>query len=57
MDLPPDDAPLYSIEKVAEGWRVCGPNGAAGVYEDERDAQARADFLNEQVAEEREDDA
>jgi hypothetical protein len=52
-----DRAPLYSIERCDEGWRVMGPNGPVGVFPAESDAQAKADFLNEQVAEEREDDA
>jgi hypothetical protein len=56
MDQPDDDAPLYSVHSSADGWRVIGPNGLAGTYRTEREAQAKADFLNEQVAEEREDD-
>ena len=39
---------------VARGW---AEPVLAGVYENEHEAQSRADFLNEQVAEEREDDA
>ena len=52
--------PLYSVERLdAEpgGWCVMGPNGPAGVYPSEQEAQARADFLNAQVAEESEDDS
>jgi hypothetical protein len=54
------EAPSYIVERFNDGqeqWRIVGPNGVAGVFRTERDAQARADFLNEQAAEEREDDA
>ncbi len=54
-----DDAPLYYVERCAEGpnsWRVMGPNGAIGAYRNESEAQAKADQLNEEVAEEQEDD-
>ena len=53
------NAPLYAIEPCeddAESWRVIGPNGVVGVYQTASDAQAKADYLNEQVAEESEDD-
>ena len=53
-----DETPLYIVEPGgAEGWRVIGPNGLVGVYPSLSEAQARADFLNEQIAEETEDDA
>ena len=55
-----DDAPLYFVERGnddPESWRVIGPNGLVGVYRTAREAQAKADFLNEQVAEQREDDS
>ena len=54
------EGPLYRVEQSQdgpEGWRVVGPNGLVGVYESATEAQARADDLNEQVAEETEDDA
>jgi len=60
MDDTKNEAPLYRVEHSGdglEGWRVVGPNGLAGVHASEGEAQARADFLNEQVAEETEDDA
>lgn len=55
-----DDAPVYSVERGDDGleeWRVTGPNGLVGAYPTQSDAQAKADFLNEQIAEERENDA
>ena len=55
-----DETPLYTVERSDDGpesWRVVGPNGLVGVYETASDAQSRADFLNEQVAEEQEDDS
>jgi hypothetical protein len=60
MDENGDSAPLYTAERSDDGpesWRVVGPNGLVGVYQSASDAQARADYLNEQVAEETEDDA
>jgi len=60
MENADDDAPPYFVERSDDGiqnWRVVGPNGLVGVYQTERDAQAKADFLNEQIAEEREDDS
>ena len=54
------DTPLYTVERSDDGpetWRVVGPNGLVGVYASANEAQARADFLNEQVAEETEDDS
>ena len=54
------DAPLYRIERAEDGsgpWRVVGPNGPVGVYPSAAEAQARADALNEDAAEETEDDA
>ncbi len=60
MDDKTDVAPLYYIEindEPPKNWRVIGPNGLVGAYESESDAQARADLLNEQVAEETEDDS
>ncbi len=54
-----DQAPLYSVEP-SQGepgtWRVVGPNGAVGDYPTATDAQAKADLLNEQIAEETEGD-
>ena len=53
------DAPLYRAERSADDsgrWRVVGPNGAVGVYRLESEAQAKADQLNEDVAEEQEND-
>ena len=52
-----DGGPLYSVEKAAVGWRVIGPNGTVGDFDDEAIAQRTADNLNAEVAEEREDDA
>jgi hypothetical protein len=55
-----DDAPPYFVERGGDGpgsWRVIGPNGLVGVYPTASEAQAKADYLNEQVAEEREDDS
>lgn len=60
MSDSPDRDALYSIEiddERPQSWRVIGPNGLVGVYESESEAQARADFLNEQVAEETEGDS
>jgi hypothetical protein len=54
-----DGGPLYFIEPIheeLETWRVVGPNGPVGDYRTEADAQAKADLLNEQVAEGTEDD-
>lgn len=59
MAAADSDAPLYFVERckdAPETWRVVGPNGLVGVYETASDAQAKADFLNEQSAEEIEDD-
>jgi hypothetical protein len=56
---PAGEGPLYYVERGAEdagGWRVVGPNGVVGVYRVESEAQSRADQLNEDVAEEREND-
>ena len=53
-------APIYYAERCPDdtgAWRVVGPNGLVAVYPAEADAQAKADLLNEAVAEEREDDA
>jgi hypothetical protein len=55
-----DEAPLYTVERSDDGpeiWRVVGPNGLFGVYGSANDAQAKADFLNEQIAEATEDDS
>jgi len=55
-----DEAPLYTVKRSDDNparWLVVGPNGLVGVHESATEAQARADFLNEQVAEETEDDA
>jgi hypothetical protein len=55
-----DGAPLYAVESSDEGlqsWRVIGPNGLVGVYASASEAQAKADLLNEQVAEGTEDDS
>ena len=60
MDDIGDEAPLYAVERSDDGhetWRVAGPNGLVGVYASASEAQAKADFLNEQVAEETEDDS
>ena len=60
MGDPGHEAPLYTVERIndgSEGWRVVGPNGLVGVYESASEAQAKADFLNEQIAEEAEDDS
>ena len=54
-----EDASPYVVEPCNEdqgSWRVIGPNGLVGVYQTASEAQAKADFLNEQVAEEREGD-
>ena len=54
-----DDAPLYYIERCKDDpchWRVVGPNGIVDTYPTESEAQSRADRLNEDVAEEREND-
>jgi hypothetical protein len=54
------DPALYTVERGqddAEIWRVVGPNGAVGAYRSESEAQASADRLNEDAAEEQEDDA
>lgn len=56
-ESPPEaGAPLYRVEPAAQGWRVTGPNGDAGAYRTKDEAQAHADRLNEEVAEEAEDD-
>ena len=55
-----NDAPLYYIERCEDAsgrWRVVGPNGVVGTYPAEGEAQSKADRLNEDVAEERENDA
>ena len=55
-----DDPPLYVVQgsdNDPETWRVVGPNGLVGVYKSASDAQAKADFLNEQTAEETENDS
>ena len=53
-----EDAPLYSVERSSDGgWRIVGPNGVVDTYRAEAEAQSKADQLNENVAEEREDDA
>jgi hypothetical protein len=55
-----DEAPLYTVERSDDGpetWRVVGPNGLVGVYGSASDAQAKADFLNEQIAEGTENDS
>jgi hypothetical protein len=60
MEATDDAGPLYFVERSkdgVEGWRVMGPNGLVGDYQSETDAQAKADFLNEQAAEEAEDDS
>lgn len=54
------DRSLYHVEQSNDDqrkWRVVGPNGLVNAYNTEREAQAKADDLNMQVAEEREDDA
>jgi len=54
-----DHAPLYFIEPSHEKpgtWRVAGPNGIVGEYGAAAEAQAKADLLNEQIAEETEND-
>ena len=51
---------LYSVERGEgdpEVWRVVGPNGVVAAYPTQSEAQARADQLNEDAAEEQEDDA
>jgi hypothetical protein len=55
-----DSAPIYWIERCTddpETWYVIGPNGIVGDRRSKREAQAEADRLNEDVAEERENDA
>lgn len=54
------DPALYTVERGqddSEVWHVVGPNGAVGAYRSESEAQANADRLNEDAAEEQEDDA
>jgi hypothetical protein len=54
------DQPLYYVEQATEDpvlWRVVGPNGVVDTYGLESEAQSRADRLNEEIAEEREDDS
>lgn len=54
------DSALYTVERGQDDpgiWRVVGPNGAVGDYRSESAAQASADRLNEDAAEEQEDDA
>ena len=60
MDDKSDEEPLYTVEhedEGAESWHVVGPHGLVGVYGTAGEAQARADALNEQVAEAMEDDS
>jgi hypothetical protein len=55
-----NEALLYTVERSDDGpetWRVVAPSGLVGAYASGNEAQARADFLNEQVAEETEDDS
>lgn len=55
-----DLTPEYRVERSGQAsanWRVIGPNGPVADYPTEQEAQMRADDLNEQVAEERENDA
>ncbi len=54
------DRPLYYVESSGDEpgvWRVVGPNGVVDSYRAESEAQSKADRLNEEVAEEREDDS
>jgi hypothetical protein len=51
---------LYSVEPSDDEsgpWRLIGPNGLVGEYASEKEAQAKADFLNEQSAQGTEDDS
>ncbi len=60
MDYGENAGPLYFVERQPEGsahWRVMGPNGVVGDFATVAGAQAKADDLNEQVAEALEDDA
>jgi hypothetical protein len=53
------ESALYNVERGQDDpeiWRVVGPNGVVGDYRSEGEAQARADRLNEDAAEEQEDD-
>jgi len=53
------EAELYNVEASDDGsqtWLVTGPNGLVGIYASAQEAQAKADFLNEQAAQETEDD-
>jgi hypothetical protein len=54
------DGPIYFVESsedTPETWRVMGPHGPVSDYPTAAQAQARADYLNEQIAEEAEDDS
>jgi hypothetical protein len=54
------DLALYTVERGQDDpnvWRVVGPNGVVGAHRSESEAQASADRLNEDAAEEQEDDA
>lgn len=60
MEDNDEDASPYVVERpdaVSQGWRVVGPNGLVGMFATASQAQAKADSLNEQVAEEKEDDS
>lgn len=56
MEATDEAGPSYVVERSEDGWRVVGPNGLVGVYPSASEAQAKADLLNEQSAEEAEDD-
>jgi hypothetical protein len=54
------EGPIYFVEQDNDtpgAFRVMGPNGPVGAYPTAADAQAKADYLNEQIAEEMEDDS
>ena len=52
-----DRGPLYRVERTPGSWRVIGPNGVVADFPGEAEAQAKADLLNEDAAEESEGDS